>query len=470
MRGVTASFEVAWHPCRTAALCARFVPHWTLVRVLLISTYDLGHQPFGLASAAAWLRGRGHEVTCADLSIAAVSDAAVQRAGLVAFYVPMHTATRLVAEAIPRIRARNASADLCCFGLYAPLNADYLGSLGVRTILGGEFEEELAALADGAVAVPGGAAVPRLAFEKPDRSDLPALGRYSKLVHLESKRTVGYTEASRGCKHLCRHCPVVPVYNGAFRIVPVEVVLGDVRQQIAAGAEHITFGDPDFLNGPGHARRIVEALHAEFPSITYDVTIKVEHLLQHRAMLPLLRRTGCLFITSAVESVDDEVLRKLDKGHTRRDFLQAVRALGDEGLTLSPTFLPFTPWTTRSGYRELLDTVASLGLVESVPPVQWTLRLLIPAGSLLLELEEIRAALRGYDCRALVHVWEHPDPGMDELARSVRRVVTEATTSRWTRSETFSRIQALAGNGAVYESPALPARTTIPYMEEPWFC
>ncbi len=74
----------------------------------------------------------------------------------------------------------------------------------------------------------------------------------------------------------------MPIYNGQFRIVQPDVVLADVDAQVAAGAEHITFGDPDFFNGPTHAMRVVDALHAAHPQVTYDVTIKVEHLLQHR--------------------------------------------------------------------------------------------------------------------------------------------------------------------------------------------
>ena len=121
-------------------------------------------------------------------------------------------------------------------------------------------------------------------------------------------RVVGSTEATRGCKHLCRHCPIVPVYDGQFRVVPVDVVLADIRAQVAQGAMHVSFGDPDFFNGPTHARRIVEAFHREFPSVTYDAIIKVEHLLTHRELLPVLVETGCLFVTSAVESVDDDAL------------------------------------------------------------------------------------------------------------------------------------------------------------------
>ena len=70
----------------------------------------------------------------------------------------------------------------------------------------------------------------------------------------------------------------MPVYQGRFFVVDSNVVLADIRQPINAGAQHVTFGDPDFFNGPDHAMRIAEAFHAEFPNVTYDATIKVEHL------------------------------------------------------------------------------------------------------------------------------------------------------------------------------------------------
>ena len=63
------------------------------------------------------------------------------------------------------------------------------------------------------------------------------------------------------------------MYNGQFRVVPPEIVLADIDAQVAAGAQHISFGDPDFFNGPGHAMRIVEAMHASHPQVTFDVTI-----------------------------------------------------------------------------------------------------------------------------------------------------------------------------------------------------
>jgi hypothetical protein len=306
----------------------------------------------------------------------------------------------------------------------------------------------------------------RLRFQTPDRSLLPAASAYAKLRHRGSARLAGYTEASRGCKHLCRHCPVVPVYNGAFRVVQPDVVLADIRQQVAAGVEHICFGDPDFLNGPAHAMRIVEALHREHPGITYDATIKIEHLRQHSGLAPLLKETGCLFVTSAVESLDDAVLAKLEKGHTREDFYQVVEHFRKIELTLAPTFIAFTPWISLASYRSFLSEVRDLDLIESVSPIQLALRLLIPAGSRMLELAEIREVVTGFDPPALLHRWTHADPAVDLLAEHALKIASR----KGSRRDLFLQLWELANGAPMYEPLDLLPRAAIPYMDEPWYC
>ena len=376
----------------------------------------------------------------------------------IALYLPMHTATVLALNLLPRLILMNPRAKLAAFGLYAPMNAERLRAEGVEAILGGEFEAGLVAWA----ARESGAEISlaRQQFVVPDRAGLPVAERYAQLQVGTESRVAGYTEASRGCKHLCRHCPIVPVYHGAFRVVQREVVLADIRQQVQAGSRHITFGDPDFFNGPGHAVALVEALHHEFPTVTYDITIKVEHLLKHRALLPVLKRTGCLFVTSAVESVDDAVLERFAKNHSRADFFESVRLMREVGLVLSPTFVAFTPWTTLTGYRDLLRTVAELGLVEHVAPVQWGIRLLVPAGSLLLGHLEVEP----FDSTRLVYPWVHPDAGMDSLAAALAGV----TAGPGSRLAIFEWVWELAF-GQQFDL-GVPDRATVPYLNEPWYC
>jgi hypothetical protein len=267
----------------------------------------------------------------------------------------------------------------------------------------------------------------------------------------------------------------VPVYDGQFRIVQPDVVMADIRAQVERGAAHITFGDPDFFNGIGHALRIVDALHAAFPDLTYDVTIKIEHLLRYRGRLGHLAATGCLFVTSAVESIDDAVLERLEKGHTRADFTEAVDLCRAAGVTLVPTFVPFTPWTSLTGYAELLDEIERLDLVEHVAPIQLGIRLLIPSGSRLLALPEIAGLVRPFDPASLAYPWCHPDPRVDALHRDVMEIVSGALHDP--RRTVFDRIAALAarraqtapGRRPIHVKP-VPNRASVPYLNEPWFC
>jgi radical SAM superfamily enzyme YgiQ (UPF0313 family) len=454
------------------------------VKILLISTYELGRQPFGLASPAAWLRKRGHEVVVQDLSRDSINEDAVREARLIGIYLPMHTATRLASELIPRLRETNAEAHFCCYGLYAPMNAEYLGALGVKTILGGEFEAELARLAErlaseesriGAQQEEQEISMARLNFEVPDRSGMPALEKYAHLVIPgDGYRIAGSTEASRGCKHLCRHCPIVPVYNGVFRIVSREVVLEDVKRQVKAGAQHISFGDPDFFNGIRHAAEVVEEFHQKFPDVTYDVTIKIEHLRKYKSYLPKLKETGCLFVISAVESVDDSVLGYLDKGHTRGDFLHVVGAFRKIGLTLHPTFVSFTPWTTLEGYIDQLNVVAENGLIENVAPIQLGIRLLIPKGSRILELEEVHRIVDEFDAKSLAYPWKNPDPRVDALGEKVQQIAVVGHQKAETRLETFGKIWAMAHKISGRIEPDLAEKavggTPVPFLSEPWYC
>jgi len=316
----------------------------------------------------------------------------------------------------------------------------------------------------------------RLRFLTPDRRGLPALRSYAHLVMpAGGHRVVGYTEASRGCKHLCRHCPIVPVYNGVFRIVDREVVLADIRQQVQAGAQHITFGDPDFFNGVGHAVPLMEALHREFPELTYDVTIKVEHLRENAELLRKLKDTGCLFIVSAVESLDDRILEKLQKGHTRADFFQVVEACRRAGITLQPTFVPFTPWTTLENYLDLLEQVWRLDLIGAVAPIQLAIRLLVTAGSRLLEVEEIRGQVGAFDAKSLTYPWHHRVPAVDRLCEELQEMVASAENAKENRAVIFEKIWRAAHLAVDRQidskSASLPVvAQPVPYLNEPWYC
>lgn len=450
--------------------------------VLLVSTYELGHAPHGIAVAAAFLARAGFRPAALDLAVEPLDPVRLGRARLVCISVPMHTALVLGLEAARRVREVNPSAALAFHGTYAPLHAALLREAGAVAVLGGECEEELAALCgamergeplDRFLQAGGSAAtMSRLSFPVPRRDALPPPERYARLQDAGGRtRLAGYAEASRGCLHGCRHCPIPAVYRGRLFAVPREVVLADVAQQVAAGVTHVTFGDPDFLNGPGHALRIARALHERFPSVTFDVTAKVEHLVRHADLLPELVRCGALFVTSAVESLSDEVLVRLAKGHDRSDVFRAFDACRRAGLPLRATLVPFTPWETLDGYLDVLETFEQQGWMADVDPVQLSLRLLVPPGSLLEG--DPSMSLEGLDRRALTWRWRHPDTRMDDLQRRVAQVVEAGASAGHGAADTVAEVKALAlaAAGRAHLHVARPFGVTgSPRLTESWFC
>ena len=455
--------------------------------VVLISIYELGRQSFAVASLAGRLGEEGAHVAILDLDVSDFDPEPVADADLVAIHVPMHTATRLAPSVLSRVRDVNPTAHISLFGLYAPINEAWLRELGADSVVGGEHEDAIVSIyqrvienePDRFVQAETTISLRRPRFVVPDRGGFPPLKDYTRLQMAEGEaRVVGYTEASRGCKHLCRHCPVVPVYNGRFVVVPSDVVVEDVRRQVEAGAQHITFGDPDFFNGPAHAMRLVARLHDEFPDLTYDVTIKVEHLRKHSNLLPKLQATGCVLVTSAIESFDDAILEQFDKQHTRSDLEVVTTEMRRLGLPLNPTFVTFTPWTTLDGYVDFLESLVTFGMVDHISPVHYAIRLLIPARSKLLELAEITELVDDFDEQLLVYPWRHQDPEVDRLFDETVRLVRNAQASGRTGVELFNDIwiAANAARGAdvapffAPEVGDVPPVATIPYLTEPWYC
>lgn len=450
------------------------------MKIALINPYELGRQPFGLAEPAAFLQRAGFTVSCCDLSIQKLDACLTTDTGVVAIYIAMHTATRIAIEALPKIKELAPAASLCVYGLYAPMNADLFRSLGVQTILGGEFENGLVSMAKriqagtGDMQTEAETCLEKIEFIAPDRSKLPPLSKYASLINTDgSTLTVGFAETTRGCKYHCTHCPVVPVYKGKFYVIPAEVVMNDIRSQVEEGAQHISFGDPDFFNGPGHALKIVRKLHREFPALTYDATIKIEHIVNYPEEIKVLKETGCLFILSAVEAVDDDILGYLDKGHTRADFINALAYLRDINIDLTPTFVAFTPWTTLDIYLELLRHIVDLQLIESVAPVQLSIRLLIPAGSCILDIDNLDDMIGGFDAGILGHPWANPDPRVDQLQQDIQAWVMQAEADGHSRADIFREIWTISHASADRPAPELDLQHTgkpIPRLSENWYC
>jgi len=432
------------------------------MRVLLVSTYELGHQPLHVASPAAALRKAGHEVRCLDLSVERWDAGALEWAQAAGFSVPMHTAMRLAMRAAAGVRRARPELPVCFYGLYAPVSRDLtVGALADRAIAG-EYEPALTAwvgelAAGGPPDARADEALIQLGrgeFDVPARDLLPPLERYAHLALGGDERLVGYVEASHGCVHMCRHCPIPSVYDGRIRIVGADTVLADIEQLVAMGARHITFGDPDFLNGRKHSLAIVRAMHERFPDLTFDCTTKVEHVLEFAHLWPELARCGCLFVVTAVELLNDEILGRLDKDHTARQVADAVALLREHGIEPRPSLMPFTPWTTHEDVADIVRFVERHDLVGNVDAVQFSIRLLVPEGSLILELDDWEPG--PYDADALSYPWTSE---LDGLQRELAQIAENGGGFAEVR-------EAVLGEGQI-EIGSVEGR---PRLTEPWFC
>src|SRR5256712_3686919 len=229
--------------------------------ILLVACYELGHQPLAVAWPAAFLEREGYAPAVMDVSVEPFDAERVRRAKLVAISVPMHTALRLGVAVAERVRTVNAGCHIAFYGLYATLNADHLLTGVADSVMSGEIEAALVDLARRLEREPdapagGSPNVPqrvlaKLEFPVPRRASLPSLKKYARLERDGGLELVGYVEASRGCRHMCRHCPIPPVYGGRLFVLPTQTLPPAHRPPAETRPAHRTVRDPDLPNAPG---------------------------------------------------------------------------------------------------------------------------------------------------------------------------------------------------------------------------
>jgi len=463
-------------------------------RVVLVSTYELGLQPLSIASPAARLIDNGISVDLLDVAIEGLREDILKKADFVGISIPMHTALRLGINVAERIKELNPNTHICFYGLYGSLSGQYLLEKGLAdSVIGGEYSYPLINL----VKKLSGEKVQDLSgiwtknnylslylgrpsYIPPARHLLPPLTKYARLITANGMKLVGNVETTRGCAHTCLHCPITPVYSGRLRIVPENVVMEDIRNLVKLGAEHITFIDPDFLNGIRHTLNIVRDMHEEFPALTFDFTTKVEHVIEHQKLFPELKSLGCLFITSAFESFNDEVLGFFKKGHTRKDIELALGILRKTGIDVQATLVFFNPWSSIDVLADCLDFIENNELVYNIEPVQYAIRLLVPKGSSLAGTPQLPMDLLHGDGFNLN--WTHPDRRIDKIYNECCSIVEDAARKSEDQLVTFLKIKTLISkyklkneneeNEGEFDPQVLRSydKKTLPHLSECWFC
>jgi hypothetical protein len=123
----------------------------------------------------------------------------------------------------------------------------------------------------------------------------------------------------------------------------------------------------------------------------------------------------------------------------------------------------------------LLEFVQDHDLVYQLDPVQYSIRLLLPPGSWLLDIPEIQPHVGSLIQEDFMYTWRHPDPRVDMLQRQVARVAEEAAGSGEDPATTFNRIKELAlstihGQPTVARPRYRRRSARPPHLTEAWFC
>ena len=377
------------------------------MKILLTSFYDLGKQPKIIAEIVDRYNSSEIDFDFFDFSVED-QNIDLENYDVLGIYAPMHTATIL---SIEYIKDKKLPNKMFTFGLYGSVLEDFNSSIRyIKDIESDELSLFLEINDDHQFS---------LKNNIPNRQIFPDISNYAHLVDGSNNLIAGSVETTYGCKHSCTHCPVPISFNGSFKTYSLEKIVSDVENQVKQGAKHISFNDPDFFNGPIHALKILESLNEKFPSITYDSTIKVEHIIKYKKYFKELSSLNMVFVISAFETTNDLVLSILEKNHTSHDLNNSIEISQDFGIDIRPTWMPFSPWTELNDLSNIVKLIEKYELRETVDPIQLTIKLLIPKHSLIIKKPEINKYLGNYEKNSLSFKWEYENNDVEKLQSSL---------------------------------------------------
>ena len=428
------------------------------MKVLLLSFYDLGKQPKIISEIFNKLNSNSTEIDFIDYSLESM-EVQLNRYDAIGIYASMHTATVLATQYLSN---KNVPDKIFTFGLYGRVLSDSDSRIKyIENIEHNELDEYLNLITNDDYS---------LKETIPDRSIFPEISKYARLINGMDETLTGSVETTYGCKHLCTHCPVPIQFKGRFKTFSEKKIIDDISNQIELGAAHISFNDADFFNGPKYSLKILEKLNNEFPSVTYDSTIKVQHIIKYKDYFKELNNLNMLFVISAFETTNDLVLEILQKNHSARDLDESIEISKVNNIDIRPTWMPFTPWTETTDLHNIIKLIEKYQLRETVDPIQLTIKLLIPKHSLIIDRPEIKKYLGRYDTESFSYRWSYEDIKVDQLQKSLFNYVVE--NEELDEKDQYMGlvylIQDLTENNIIYSHNY--TYRDVPKLSETWFC
>jgi anaerobic magnesium-protoporphyrin IX monomethyl ester cyclase len=169
---------------------------------------------------------------------------------------------------------------------------------------------------------------------------------------------------SRGCPFRCTFCSSAVFWGHCHRKRSVENVLAEMQHlQRDLGIKEFKFFDDNLTTDMPRAKALFQGMIDRHIDVTWNTPNGIHVVSLDDELLTLMKKSGCFELTLAVESGDEDVLRRIIKKPTRLDHVRdaAVR-IRRHGLGSYGFFIIGFPGETKTQIQRTLDLSRSLDL------------------------------------------------------------------------------------------------------------
>jgi radical SAM superfamily enzyme YgiQ (UPF0313 family) len=182
------------------------------------------------------------------------------------------------------------------------------------------------------------------------RHDLLPLNQYrAPLV----RGPYAFVVTSRGCPAQCRFCIKHVSYGRSVRFRSPENVLAEIEELVGLGVRSIHMYADLFTLNREHVMGICRGILERGLDVRWTCNSRVDFV--DPEMVEAMARSGCWMISWGIESGDERMLRRMNKGITPGQVEQALRWSKEAGIMNWGYFIIGLPGETEASIRRTID-------------------------------------------------------------------------------------------------------------------
>jgi len=191
---------------------------------------------------------------------------------------------------------------------------------------------------------------PRLLIEDLDKVSFPAfhlfnLNAYQPPPGMLFKFPLRHMITARGCPFKCIFCDDRVIWRGRCRMRSAENIIEEMELLVNEyGAKEIQFYDDTFTVNKNRVFRLCELLMGKKLGVIWRCSSRVDTVTEK--MLKAMYEAGCRSISYGIESGDNEILKKMNKGTTIAQAKDAIKWTNEARIQAKGFFMMNFPGET----------------------------------------------------------------------------------------------------------------------------